>query len=374
MANDDYFKDINAHGGDRSKAAVRFSMPNDRLIDFSSNINPLGLHPVIETVIRNNINRVLYYPDPDCGELRKVLSGYYGIDKQKILAGNGSAELIDLLARTLEPGQALIPEPNFSEYARSLLYTGTKIIRVYGNETAGFKTGADDLAHAVTNNLDEGGAVFISNPNNPAGYMYTREELETVLEACERKQCYLIVDEAFIQFTAGAGQESMADRVRDSQFLAVLQAFTKIFAVPGLRLGMVLANPELIEKMAARQVRWSVNGLAQAVGTVLLNEKQYLDDTVVYTKKEREKITGALEAVPGVQPFRSEANYILNKITSSASLHDLEEYLGAQGVLIRNCSNYYGLDHRFFRIAVRDKNENQRLLELLRVFFRQHTG
>jgi len=356
---------VSPHGGDRLKASMRFTVPEESLIDFSSNINPLGLHPSVERIIKENIRELLYYPDPDCLRLKSALADHYRLPPDHILPGNGSAELIYLLVQVLQPKRVLLPEPNFSEYALSLAHSDCEITRITGKEKKLFKVPISELCKKVPGHQ----MLFLSNPNNPVGYMYSREELLKLIKTCEAHRCYLLVDEVFIQFTLDIDTSTLVSLVPGYKYLLVLQAFTKIFSIPGLRLGMLLAEGNLIQTLSARQVPWSINCLAQRVGAEVIRETRFITDTADFVAQQRALMLKALSNLNALTVFPSHVNYFLCKITGEQNLEELEIFLGSRGFMIRNCSNYHGLDERFFRIAIRAEEENRRLLELLAEFF-----
>jgi threonine-phosphate decarboxylase len=353
------------HGGNRLKSSMRFAVPEESLIDFSSNINPLGLHPSVEHIIQENINELLFYPDPDCLRLKSALADHYHLTPDHILPGNGSAELIYLLVQVIQPKNVLLTEPNFTEYAMALSHSDCNITRIVGKEKKSFKVPVLDICKKVPGHR----MLFLSNPNNPVGYMYSREELLKLLKTCETHQCYLLVDEVFVHFTQQYNTASLVDLVPQYNYLMVLQAFTKIFAIPGLRLGMLLAEKDLTQTLSTRQVPWSINCLAQRVGASVIRETQFIADTANFVTQQRALMIESLSKLKNLTVFPSQVNYVLCKINGPQNLEELEIFLGSRGFMIRNCSNYIGLDERFFRIAVRTEDENRRLLKLLTEFF-----
>lgn len=353
-----------SHGGDRRQFSQRFSIPDEKIIDFSSNINPLGLHPSIQEIISSHLNELLYYPDPRCEELRITLSQEHNVSKESIIVGNGAAELIYLLTSTLTPQRGLILEPNFSEYNKSLRLENCQITQPKGNEDQNFKLPVGEIISLIPGH----DMVFLSNPNNPVGYIYSQKELLEILEVCERNQCYMVIDEAFIQFTGEGIKKSMIKYLLDYPRLIVLQSYTKILAIPGLRLGMLYGSKHLIKKMFSQKIPWSVNTLAQKVGVAMTREDDFIRKTCEFVIEERKWMLQELLEIKEFSTFNSEANYMLCKIVKGQCLEDLENFLGKNGIMIRNCSNYIGLDNRFFRIAIRSEKDNQRLISLLKEF------
>jgi threonine-phosphate decarboxylase len=273
--------------------------------------------------------------------------------------GNGSTELIYLVARALSPRKALIVAPAFSEYEHAL---------EAAQALADFQVTAEADNFTLSGPLDPQGAdlVFLANPASPSGALLAPGLLLEAVARLEAAGVYLLLDEAFVDFVEEA---SLKEQLARFPHLMLLRSFTKFFGIPGMRLGYLLAAAELIRRLAAVQEPWSVNTLAQAAGRACLRDRHYLARSRVLIRQEREFLLEGLKSLPGLQPFPSEVNYLLVKITrpdwTAASLRTA---LLSAKLVIRDASNFRGLDTRFFRLAVRRREENQRLLEALRHF------
>lgn len=356
---------MSKHGGNLRAASERFNIPENDIIDFSANINPLGLHPLIRSIIRDRIPSLVHYPDPDNISLKESLSRLYSVAKDNILPGNGSSELLYLLARILSPKQALIVQPNFSEYEASLLPIRCRINHIVGTELESFKVPVEKIITAAKKH----DLVYLSSPNNPAGYTYSKAELEELLKQCKKQKSTLVIDEVFIDFISGGEKLSMAGRATQNSNLIVLRSLTKFYAIPGLRLGAVITGKALIKNMKSSITPWSVNTLAQAVGTSVTDDNTYRVKSIAAVDRERDYLIKEISKISSLRTFDSKANYILCKISGKARCRAIEEELGKSGILIRNCSNYRGLSDKFFRIAVRKRDENKKLVQLLKAFF-----
>lgn len=293
------------------------------IIDFSANINPLGLSKEIKRV---NLDRILHYPDPDSKELIKCIARYWRIGEENILLGNGSSELIYLIVYTFRPQKIFIPVPSFSEYERAA-------------KIAGRWNGGVEL-------------LFICNPNNPTGS----------LVKVPRFKGLKVVDEAFMDFLQDEDKHTMIWEATKNKKIIVLRTFTKFFAIPGLRLGYLIAHRDIIKRLKRYQPPWNINSLAQAVG-IVLEDKEYIEKTRRFIEKERQFLFRELSKIKGLKPLPSVVNFILVEVDSPAGL---KEKLIQKGILIRDCSNFRGLNNRFIRIAVRKRSENIRLIEALR--------
>ncbi len=344
------------HGGDVYHLARTLGLARADLLDFSANINPLGFPPAIPDALQQALGDIVHYPDRRCLELRRDLAAYHQLSPEQILVGNGSTELIYLAARALAPRKALIVAPAFSEYEHALQAAQVPV-------RFQITTAAENFT--LTQPLDPQGAdlVFLAHPASPSGVLVPPELLLEVAAALDAAGVYLLLDEAFIDFVEEASLKSHLARF---PHLLILRSFTKFFGIPGIRLGCLLAAPDLIARLAAIQEPWSVSTLAQAMGRACLRDYDYMERSRALVKQERDYLLAGLTSLPGLQPFPSAVNYLLVKITRPDwTAATLQKALLAHLIVIRDASNFRGLDQRFFRLAVRRREENERLLEAL---------
>ncbi len=347
------------HGGDVYHLARTLGLDLSELLDFSANINPLGFPPGINGAIQEALGEIVHYPDRRCLELRRDLAAYHCLSLDEILVGNGSTELIYLVARALRPKQALIVAPAFSEYEHALKVAQVPVAYQVTTEAQNF---------TLAEPLDPQGAdlVFLASPASPSGVLPAPELLVESAARLEAAGVHLLLDEAFIDFVEEASLKTQLARFPR---LMILRSFTKFFGIPGMRLGCLLAAPALIQRLAAVQEPWSVSTLAQAMGRACLREHDYMARSRALVHQERQYLLTGLESLPGLQPFPSAVNYLLVKLTRPDwTAASLQKALLTRKVVIRDASNFRGLDERFFRLAVRRREENQQLLEALRQF------
>jgi threonine-phosphate decarboxylase len=345
------------HGGDVYHLARTLGLNLRDLLDFSANINPLGFPPGLNNAIQQALPEIVHYPDRRCLELRRDLAAYHGLDPEAILMGNGSTELLYLVARALKPKKALISAPAFSEYEHALEAAGVP---------AAFQLTGEADNFTLAGPLDPQGAdlVFLANPASPSGVLPAPELLLELAAALEAAGVHLLLDEAFVDFVEEA---SLKARLAQFPRLLILRSFTKFFGLPGLRLGYLLAAPDLVGRLAAVQEPWSVGTLAQAAGRACLQDRDYMARSRTLIREERQFLLSGLQSLPGLTPFPSTVNYLLVKITRSDwTAASLQKALLSEKVVIRDASNFRGLDQRFIRLAVRRREENQKLLEALR--------
>ena len=354
------------HGGNLKEASLKYKMGRDEFIDFSANINPLGLSPRIKEALLDSIDLALCYPDPYCDELKREISTHLGTDKENILVGNGSCDLIYLIARTFNPRNCLILIPTFSEYEYA--------VKISGGSCQFFKLSEEKdflwKKESVLKRLKGEDLVFICNPNNPTGGLVSKEDLLFTVTEGKKREATIVVDEAFIDFVEDSDQFTLVREAVSNGNLLVLRSLTKFFALAGLRVGYVVGAKRMIKELEKKQSPWSVNGLAQIAAREALRDQNFAEKTKSYIQQERNYLKERLEEIKGIEPYPAAANFIFCRLTKdgiNSSL--LAEKLGCQGILIRDCSTFRGLDNRFIRIAVKKREENVKLIAALKDIF-----
>lgn len=355
------------HGGNIKAAAKSYGIPENRLIDFSVNLNPLGFPAKAKEIIFRRINLIAQYPDPEFKSARKTLSKYLGVPQDNLLLGNGSNELIHLIPRALGCTCALIYQPAFSEYELSIRLSDAKPYFIFAKEKNNF---CIDIKQII-NSVSKVGLIILCNPNNPTGYLLKKEELLDLVAACKKHKTYLLIDEVFMEFVDEQAKYSLLKEATYKKYLLVLRSLTKFFSLPGLRIGYLVAHNELIRMLKVFQPTWSVNSLAQEIITPDLLDQNFIKRTKEFISKERDFLFKQLRKIKGIYPYLPSANFIFckiedKKLNASALFSRLIKY----GIMIRDCSNFKGLDRRFFRIAVRKRKDNQRLIASLKDIFK----
>jgi threonine-phosphate decarboxylase len=345
-----------AHGGDVYHLARSLGVELADLLDFSANINPLGFPPGLAFAVQEALAEIVHYPDRRSLTLRTALAAYHHLAPEEILVGNGSTELIYLAARALSPRRGLIVTPAFSEYEHALDLAGVPAAFHPTNEADNFTLGPVPSPQA-------GDLVFLAHPASPSGVLLDPEVFLEVAAGCEAAGAYLLLDEAFVDFVEEASLKLHLGRFPR---LMILRSFTKFFGIPGMRLGYLLGAPDLVARLSGAQEPWSVNTMAQAMGRACLADLEYMRRTRELIQRERRFLLEGLAALPGLAAFPGVVNYLLVKLTRPGlTAAGLRERLLAHRIVIRDASNFRGLDARFFRIAVRGRAENERLLAAL---------
>lgn len=360
-----------SHGGNIYKAIRDYSLEAANILDFSANINPLGIPRELKDIIKNNIDSLFNYPDPECQSLRKAISGYLNVGVDNIIAGNGATEIIFLLFEVLKLKRVLIPAPSFSEYTAAAERYGACIdyFRLYEEE--GFRLFVDRLVDGIDEGVE---AVMLCNPNNPTSTLISRESLARLIVSMNKKGVLVIVDEAFIELTEAGNNNSICDLIGQYDNLFIIRAFTKIFSIPGLRLGYGLGSIELIKEMWEKKLPWSVNTFACCMGEVLANGRDYFIKTSKWLVEEKKWLFDEFSDIRELKVFEPQTNFMLIKILKEGITSGmLRDKMGSRGILIRDAGNFKFLDDRYIRVAIKDRESNIKLKDLLVAALRDDT-
>ena len=342
------------HGGDWAAYELEYG---GAPLDFSANVSPLGLPEGVREAVRASLDRADRYPDPFCRELCRRLGEYHRLPPQWVLCGNGAADLIDRLALALRPRRALVTAPTFSEYQRALELAGCRVERFPLEEGEGFRL-TERVLERIGPGLD---LLVLCEPNNPTGLTTPRPLLGEILRACARAGTVLAVDECFAPFLEDQEDHSLVGELAGHPDLVVLRAFTKEYAMAGLRLGYALcSDTALLEKMGRSGPPWAVSTPAQAAGVAALEAENYRRALRALVAEERPRLQRGLEAL-GCRVVPGQANYLLFFHPDP----DLCPKLRARGVLLRDCGDYAGLGRGWYRAAVRTGRENGIFLHIL---------
>jgi len=325
------------------------------ILDFSANINPLGMPESVKQAIAAGIDDIGCYPDPYCTELRKKLAVREGVSAESIVCGNGADDIIFRIAHAFRPRKALICAPSFTEYSRALAETGCEVAEYQLSRENGFAV-TDEFISVINSSYD---ICFVCTPNNPTGRLITPEILQALAQKCSENGIILVCDECFLDFVAESEKYSLRNFLNGNS--VILKAFTKVYAMPGIRLGYAVCGDKgIAEKIQQNGQFWSVSSLAQTAGIAALDEEKYVRETQDYVAAQRQYLAAELNSL-SVKVYSGAANFLLFR-----SILGLCEKLLANGILIRDCSNFSGLSDGYYRIAVRTHDENIRLVDALR--------
>jgi len=352
-----------AHGGNIYKASKLYGIERGKFLDYSANINPLGLPYSLKELLKEELDNLVNYPDPECTELRQEISGYLGVGEDCVIIGNGASEVVFLLFDLLRLRRVLVPAPTFTEYAKAAQAYGTEVEYFELKEEENFRLDVSRLLSNMGAGID---AVFLCNPNNPTSTLVSKPDLLELLKHAAKRNIFVFIDEAFIEMTPDANQNSMVEFLSGYKNLFIVRAFTKIFAIPGLRLGYGLGDRELVKKMWERKLPWSVNSLACSMGKVLRTEKDYMEKTRAWIREEKQWFYNELRKLGKFKVFEPQTNFMLLKIlVDGLNAPKLKHSMAVKGVLIRDAGNFKFLNDKFFRIAIKDRESNIRFLRVL---------
>lgn len=337
-------------------------------LDFSANINPLGLAPRVREAIAAHIGDVIHYPDPAMRRLRAALAEHYGQPGEAFILGNGAAELFYLYASVTRPRRVLLPVPAFSEYERAAHAAGAAVSYSELKEHDGFAPDLLFLAEEVQRVRVD--CVVLGNPNNPTGTIIEREAVVDFAQKLLPLGTQVVVDESFLDFREDEARFTVRQERLENLFL--VRSLTKFFAIPGLRLGFGIGRPALLRRMEAAKDVWNVNVLAQAAGAAALSDTAYQQETRAFIAAEKERLAAALVSLHGVTVFPPSVNFLFVKLTPGERAERLVTHLRARHILVRDCQYYPGLAPGFLRLAVRTREENEALLAAWREFDRMN--
>jgi threonine-phosphate decarboxylase len=349
------------HGGDIWGASRRSGVPVVRILDFSANINPLGVSPKTRGRLKREIDLIRHYPDVYQEELRRLVASHESVHPDCILFGNGATQLIHLVPRGLECRKALIVEPSFSEYRATLKSCKAAVVEFHTDPKKNFQLDLEVLLRTVQTKRPD--MIVVGNPNNPTGKVIPRQEFLRMIKFCTNQKVNLVVDESFIEF---AEESSLATVAAGERRLIVLRSFTKCFALAGLRIGYLVAHQSIVKKLALIMEPWSVNTLALAAAVESMKDSGHFRKCLALIRKERHYLSEGIASLGWLRPFPSEVNYLLVHIEArSIDGAALRRKLEADNILIRDATGFRGLGPRYIRIAVRSHKENHVLLCML---------
>lgn len=343
------------HGGDIYSKKFE---NRGKIFDFSANINPFGLPKGVKEALKKAAVNCADYPDPFCRELSEAVAKFHNISSESLFFSNGAADVLFRLALAIKPKKTLLLAPTFADYEKAYNVSGSEFVYYTVLEENDFEI-QENILDEIDESLD---LMVICNPNNPTGKLIKQDILFKVLEKCKEKNIKLLIDECFIDFVNEKDKYSFIEAVKDYSNLIILKAFTKTYAMAGVRLGYcITSNHNLIK--ACREVGqdWSVSTLAQKAGIAAIKETDYFIKSHDYIEKERLLLLTSLNKL-GFKTYSSLANYIF----FHTDVTDLKEKLEKYNIVIRSCGNYRNLGKGYYRVAVKRKTDNKYLIKCLK--------
>ncbi len=352
------------HGGEVLDAAGKSGYKKEEILDFSSSVNPLGPSKKALEAAKNNFKEIPSYPDSNCNQLRQAIADHFeGLNKNNVIVGNGSTELMYLFAETfMRKGEtALISAPTFGEYESAIRKTGetpkfVKLDKNFNIDAASFESG-----------LKGAKIVFLCNPNNPTSMLIPTQTLTQIIEKALDQDTLVFLDEDFLEFVEEEKTLSMITKIKSYPNLFILRSFTKIFGLTGLRVGYGISSEEIVDVLLRAKIPWNVNCLAQPAAVAALTDEEHLRVTCELIKKEKAQMQAQLDEIGSFKVYPPDANFFFIDIRKSGlTATELKNKLLRKGILIRDCTSFRGLDPYYIRVAVKTHVENVRLIEALR--------
>ena len=350
-------KDL-GHGANVDNMAKKFGKNENDIIDFSSNVNPHIISDLGKYVLEG-LEKSRSYPDINYTNLRNNISDYIKVDSELIIPGNGATEIIYLLMKSIKRRLAIL-NPTFSEYGRGAKLNNLEIIDFHLKEENNFSIDLDE----IQKNMDKFDSLFVCNPNNPNGKV---KDLNELLDLMIENDKLLIVDETFMEFVGEEEKYSLINKIEQTPNLFILKAVTKFFGMPGLRLGDgVTSNKQIINNIYEYKEPWTINSFAENLSNYLFKDKEYINGSKDYYINERRFMLEELRKISRLKVYDTDTNFVLIKLdddeANSLKLELFEKY----NILIRDASNFIGLDKSYIRVAIKSHNDNKVLIESLR--------
>lgn len=352
------------HGSDLEKIEAVYGIKKEDIISFSANVNPLGISGKLRDTIASHIDSITMYPDREYTSLKKCIGSYIHTDYRNILTGNGSTELISLLIGKRAAKKALLLAPSYSEYEREVMLSGGQCEYYTLKAEDDFILQTEDLCNTLDDSVD---LLIICNPNNPTASQILRTDMQKIMEACQKHDTFVMIDETYIEFSDDMEAATAIPLTETYDNLMVLRGISKFFAAPGLRLGYaVCGDKDLLKELDEKKNPWTINSLAAIAGEIMFTDNEYIHTTRELIAKERSRICKKLSACDSIKVYPSHANFVLVQIKKDGiTATDVFEAAIKQGLMIRDCSTFEALGDKFFRFCFMKEEDNDKLLSVL---------
>lgn len=353
------------HGSDIEKISEYYNIPKETIINFGANVNPLGLSPLVKEQLAANLDIITTYPDRNYTSLKETIGNYCHISPEYIAVGNGSTELISLLITQRAPKKALIVGPTYSEYERELSLIEAELCYFNLEEKDNFQLNTASLYSTLESGIE---LIIICNPNNPTSSAISSEELEEILQHCQKHNIFIMIDETYAEFAPTAKQITAIPLTNTYDNVMVIRGVSKFFAAPGLRFGYgITSNKSFLRALLQHQNPWSLNSIAAYAGELMLKDTDYICRTFSLIDKERCRIYKELSTWHSIKVYPPSANFILIKLRNpSVTSVQIFEHLIRQGLMLRDCSSFTSLSGQFIRFCFMNPADNDRLLACLK--------
>lgn len=353
------------HGANLYDLSDKLGFDKKELMDFSSNINPLGSSSLAKKTIIDNIDMVSIYPDPSYSKLKNSISNYCGCLQENIVLGSGATELISSFIDIVNPKKAVLVSPSYSEYEKELKKVDCEIIKYFSDEKNDFIIDVHEFVDFLNKNICD--MIIICNPNNPTGFTFTNEDISFILK---NTNSLVMIDETYIEFT-DKSLYSSTTLVDNFDNLFVIRGTSKFFGTPGIRLGYgLISNVNIKESLIKKLDLWNINIFATLMGEVMFTDCNFINTSTDLLTSQRHYLHSELTNIPDLKVYKSQGNFILCKIESEKiTAKELRDILLVDKIIIRDCNSFEGLDKYFFRICILSSKSNEFLIKKIRDIF-----
>ena len=352
---------IKGHGGNIYDLAKRFGCDASEIIDMSSNVNPFGPPAGLVDYLKENILKINALPEVDARNTTAAFAHRYGIDPDRVLAGNGTTQFIYSIPQVLQAKRVLIVGPTYADYADGCRMQGVSFNYYLTEASNSFKPVHTDLR----NRLDGIDTVFICNPNNPTGVLIPGNDLSSLIR--EYPNIRFVIDESYLPFVSHGDEESLISAEHPN--LLILHSLSKIFRIPGIRIGFLIASKSTIEKFLPFMLPWNVNSLSQAAVEYIMENRTETESFIRSTRDrlriERDLLKDTLSKSSSLTVYPSTTSFMLARLEGGFTAEETVEYLSANKILIRNCANFEGLSNKFIRLSLKMGDANRMAARLL---------
>lgn len=333
--------------------------------DFSENVNAFGLPPCIREKWPQLIEKVTAYPDPKGEPFLSSAARFHGIALESLFIGNGAAEIFSLLADRYRGKKVIIVHPTFSEYEATLRAKDAIIEPIVATECTGFSLPMMEIEEKMATS----DVLYLCTPNNPTGILPDAAELKRLIKHGEKVKCDIVLDEAFIDFV----DESLSfiPQVKNYPHLLVVRSMTKMYAIPGIRLGYIVGHPSVIEEISEQSPHWNVSGIAAEVGALCFEEFEFVEKTKEHSVNEREKMRQFLTD-NGCVVTDSVANYLVFTLANPVQTKHLYKDLLTKGIVLRHTENFQGMNGQWLRIGMKKESDMELLRKELSIWFEEN--
>ncbi|MGG0656575.1 pyridoxal phosphate-dependent aminotransferase [Rummeliibacillus pycnus] len=355
-----------SHGANPHRLYEQLSIKEPiRIIDFSENVNPVGPPTFIRKKWDKLFPLISRYPDPQGQPFLSAVANYHGVSEEQVLLGNGAAEIFSLLATLFQKKRAIIIHPTFSEYEATLTANNVEMVHLEVEDIATWKL----PIHQILVEMQQADVLYLCTPNNPTGVLPPREELLLLIEEGKKANCSIVLDEAFIDWIDE--KASMIPYLDDYPNIMIVRSMTKMYAIAGVRLGYMIASPNIIETLQRKTSHWHINGLAAVIGATCLEENDYREEAIYYAQKSRNEFTAFLQRY-GCKTSMSVTNYVSFQLPQPKQTKVFFRDMLEKGFVLRHTENFRGMNGEWFRVGMKDEKAMKMLQKEMTSWLKQN--